>query len=677
MKSGLFYAVLAVFFCAFLFLPSQARAASFSLSPSSGSFEVGSTFDVSVLVNTEGQTINALEAVLAFPADKIQLVSPSTGQSVVSLWVSPPQFDNRTGRIELRGGIPGGLNAQRGQVITFTFRVNQIGSGTIRFLDDSQIYLHDGQGTEVLHQTQNGVYRFVLPPPAGPIVASPTHPEQTRWYSDSNLVLTWPQNAATEGYSYELNREPATIPDNISEDAENSVSYTKLGDGIHYFHIKELQNGRWGGTTHYAVHVDTTPPSEFPIRIRPSERTSNRQPVIEFFTTDQASGLQYYELKIVQLSATEDSLDFEETNERFFIEATSPYAPPELPLGTYDVLIRAYDYAGNYQETVQEMNIVSPILQIEKEGIQIGGALRISWPIILGILSMILILVAVIAWRIRKWRVSVETQQSKRELPGAIKEQLGELRKYRTKYGKLIIAFAFGTAFLFANTPLVLAQEQLNPPLISTTSRDISNEEIFYAGGKADITDSEIVLYIQNLRTGETTTRIAPVDKKGDWFYRHDSFLSSGEYLLWGQARLGEQTSPPTPQIQFSVQPTAIQFGSSRISSESLYLAITIALLALLAILITYIIRHTMQARKKYEEFMKEVQEAQEAVRRGFAVLRHDVETELHSLSAKKSGRRLSEKDLARERELLEDLAEIEQRIGKEILDIERLEYRE
>lgn len=51
--------------------PTQA-AASLSLSPGSGNFGLGSTFVVTINVNTGGEGVNAVEAVLTFPSDKLK-----------------------------------------------------------------------------------------------------------------------------------------------------------------------------------------------------------------------------------------------------------------------------------------------------------------------------------------------------------------------------------------------------------------------------------------------------------------------------------------------------------------------------------------------------------------------------------------------------------------------------
>ena len=129
-----FSLLLSVFFFLF-FLPSDSRAATFLLSPSSGTFSIGSTFSVSILLDTKGQSINALEVALSFPPDMLQIVSPSTGKSVIGVWTDTPNFDNANGKMDLQGGIPGGITVSNGLVSTVTFRVKSVGEGGVKFLD--------------------------------------------------------------------------------------------------------------------------------------------------------------------------------------------------------------------------------------------------------------------------------------------------------------------------------------------------------------------------------------------------------------------------------------------------------------------------------------------------------------------------------------------------------------
>ncbi len=667
-------------FALFAFHLSSANAATLSVSPASGTFTVGSTFDVSLFLNTGGKPVNAIAAFVNFPSDKLQLISPSAGRSIIEIWTAPPKFNNQTGQIELQGGIPGGINVSSGLITTLTFRVKSVGSAVLRFLDDSRVLLHDGVGTDALENTTSGVYQLILPPPAGPIVASETHPDQSVWYPNPNVVLRWGAiEGDAEGYSYVFNEESVDIPDGISEGARSSVTYKNASDGIHYFHIKALREGSWGGATHFAVKIDTNPPAEFPIEIIPSARTTRQRPVIQFETTDVFSGIDHYELKLVPLEAA-SVVSAAPGDQPLFIEVGSPHIPSALDFGSYDIIVRAYDKAQNYRESVERLHITNAVFQfVGGRGLEIKDVFVISWIWIWGILGFLVLLLGYIGWRARRWHHRIDQKRATKEIPDSVKQQLEELKRYRAKYGiKALLIFLFLGVNLFVFAFQANAQQiELAPPLVTTISRNISNEEIFYVGGKTESPYTHVVIYLQNLQSGETISQTVESDKRGDWFYRHDTFVTSGKYLLWGQSKIGDQLSPPSPQVQFAVHPTAIQFGASRLSYEIIYLVIIGFLLFVLCGFIWYIAFHVVHGRKKHKRFMKEVREAEESIRRGFAVLRRDIQAELAFVRKANFSKALSEEEKVKEEQLLKDLAWAEQYIGKEVWDVEETEHSE
>ncbi len=164
-------------------------------------------------------------------------------------------------------------------------------------------------------------------------------------------------------------------------------------------------------------------------------------------------------------------------------------------------------------------------------------------------------------------------------------------------------------------------------------------------------------------------------DSDGNWFYRHSGFLSAGKFLLWTQSKLGDQSSPPSPQIQIAVQNTAIQFGASRLSYEIIYLIGLIIFLCIIVILIGFIVYHAYRGRKKHKIFWKEVIEAEESIRRGFAVLKRDIEAELMVIRKAKMSNALLETERQKEEILLKDLEMIQKNISKEVWDIEHTEH--
>ncbi|MEK9194714.1 MAG: cohesin domain-containing protein [Patescibacteria group bacterium] len=658
-------------------VPFLVGAATLSVGPTSGSFVAGSTFDVSVYLDTKDESINALQVFLGFPPDKLQIVSQSAGQSIVGVWTSQPKFNNQQGRVELQGGVPGGINVSNGLVFNVTFRVRQVGQAILKFLDGTRILSNDGLGTDVLKQTQNGVYDLTLPAPQGPIVASKTHSNESQWYANPNVILDWVSEfGGIEGYSYVLNDDPVTVPDNISEGVEIRVAYKNLSDDTYYFHIKSLRSGVWGGVTHFGINIDTSPPADFKIEVTPYARTVRKQPIVEFFTTDAMSGIDHYELKLIPLnlgeriSKTVESITTERGNELIFFETQSPYILEPLELGKYDVIIRVYDKAGNYREVMKRIEITQTVFEfIGDEGIFIRSRLVIPWFWAWVIAGILIIGLFFGGKMVKEWHEKHHFKLMGKELPGHLRSQLEELKGYRKKYGKvLMILLVLGSLWLQISQ---VSAAVIAPPLVTNISRDISNEEIFYVGGKTDIPNGEVIIYFQNLESGETISETVASDRRGDWFYRHSGFLTVGNYLLWTQTRLGDETSPPSPQIQMTVNPTAIQFGASRLSYQSLYFILFIIVLIVVIGLLVYIIYHGVHGRKKYVRFMKEVKEAEESVRRGFAVLRRDIQAELAIVHKSKTQKVLGPEEKAKEEQMLKDLEWVEKYISKEVWDIE------
>jgi hypothetical protein len=398
----------------FTFLPRIAEAgnASLSLSPASGSFFVGSTFDISVFVNTGGENINAVEVNLRFNPTKIQVASPTAGKSFIEVWVSQPTFSNTKGTMSFIGGVPSpGINTSAGLVSTVTFRALSPGETQILFLDSSKVLKNDPQGVNILTSMNRGVYTLLIPPPEGPKVFSSTHSDQNKWYKNNNPTFSWEKEEGVTEFSFSIDEDPMAVPDNNSEGDRTSVSFSEIGDGIWYFHVKGKKADIWGGTSTYPVKIDLTPPAAFTPTVQPSEKTVEKQPLISFFTTDAVSGMDYYQIKYIDITP-------EKTEEEagFFTEASSPYKLPTLAAGKYLVVVRAYDIAGNWREGNVKIEILSKALFFTKDGIHFRGFLIPWWILIL--IFIIIILLLIISFLLRYRRLK------KKE-----KEKLGEIEK--------------------------------------------------------------------------------------------------------------------------------------------------------------------------------------------------------------------------------------------------------
>lgn len=359
----------------------KAQSASLYLAPSRGTFFVGSTFSISIYLDTKGNKINAVEVDLKFPPNILQVTAPTAGESFISEWLTPPSYSNIGGGISFKGGIPEGIVTSAGLVSTITFRAKSSGKAKVEFLDSSKVLLADGKGTSILTSNIDGAYEILVPPPEGPKISSPTHPDPEIWYSNSSPSFSWEKTNGVTDFSFSFSQNSQENPDIISEGNYTFQSYEEVSDGIWYFHLRAKKKGSWGRTSHFLVRVDTSPPQKF----EPKAETYSG--FIYFESKDFHSGIDYYEISILNISENPSAA-------LFFIEATSPFKSPERRPGKYQVIVRAYDRAGNYQTAENRFQMLSPIISIEETGIRLRGVFFPRWVICL----ILFVLIGVIGY---------------------------------------------------------------------------------------------------------------------------------------------------------------------------------------------------------------------------------------------------------------------------------------
>jgi hypothetical protein len=299
-----FVSFLLVFVSGIPFNKARAAGASLHLAPSKGTFLVGSTFSVSIYLDTKGNKINAVEVDLKFPPEILQITTPTAGESFISEWLTPPSYSNIGGTISFKGGIPEGILTSAGLVSAITFRAKAPGIAKVEFLDSSKVLLADGKGTPVFTTNAGGVYEILIPPPEGPAIFSSTHPDSGVWYRNSNPSFSWEKEEGVTDFSYSFSQIPLENPDTISEGAETFKSYEDVPDGIWYFHLRSRKGGIWGKTSHFGVKIDTTPPQKF----RPDVDTFNG--FIYFGTEDLHSGIDYYEISVLNITESPTATPF-------------------------------------------------------------------------------------------------------------------------------------------------------------------------------------------------------------------------------------------------------------------------------------------------------------------------------------------------------------------------------
>lgn len=148
-----------VFTAAFFCITTLASAASLYLTPSATRIEKGATFTVAVKVDTQGKTINVVEATMGFPSDKLAIVkvTPSATFSIQS----PGSPRITKSQVAFSSGIPSpGYLGQSGTIGTVTFRALAPGTVTLS-VDSGQVLLNDGLATTIQTQKKNSTITIV------------------------------------------------------------------------------------------------------------------------------------------------------------------------------------------------------------------------------------------------------------------------------------------------------------------------------------------------------------------------------------------------------------------------------------------------------------------------------------------------------------------------------------
>ncbi|MCX6796841.1 MAG: cohesin domain-containing protein [Candidatus Falkowbacteria bacterium] len=350
------YSVAIIIFC----LPNVAKAATFYLSPSSGSYKVGQTFSLNILVSSPEQALNAVSGTLSFSKNNLEALSLAKSGSIINFWVQDPTFSNDSGIINFEGAIFNpGYTGRAGKIVTITFKVKDGGSGTIDFASGT-ILANDGQGTNILENSGSAEFSLNIPTsgpqapeattpqeeqataettglPNAPVVSSPTHPDPNKWYADKNPKFQWSLAEGISGVSLLFNDISNSNPGTLSDGLISSYDYNDVADGEWYFHIRLKNDRGWGDIAHFRCNIDTTKPDNFEIKEEPRDDQTNPQVKVYLSANDSISGIDYYEIQIDNGSP----LNWQDDGK--YIYETQALSP-----GGHIFAAKAFDKAGNF-----------------------------------------------------------------------------------------------------------------------------------------------------------------------------------------------------------------------------------------------------------------------------------------------------------------------------------------
>lgn len=354
-----------------LFITAQtASAASLYFSPSSGDYTIGQAFSVNIYVSSPDQAMNAASGVISFPSDKIEITSLSKAGSIFGLWVQEPAFSNPPsggqGIVNFEGIVlnPGFMGTS-GKILTINFKAKTAGKALLNFSSGS-VLANDGAGTNILTSLGNASFALggVAPTvpeattlsetagtPAAPQISSPTHPDPNKWYALKDAKLSWQVPDGVTAALLLVGKLPQAVPTVNYSPAIDSKEVLDLEDGVWYFHVRLRNSFGWGGVSHFRFQIDTKPPEPLKINFIDGKETENPRPTVVFDTVDSLSGIDYYKIKIGE-------------GEFFALKTEvvkgNPYTLPLQTSGKRNILVQAFDKAGNYSVDTEEF-VIKPL----------------------------------------------------------------------------------------------------------------------------------------------------------------------------------------------------------------------------------------------------------------------------------------------------------------------------
>ncbi|MCX6794427.1 MAG: cohesin domain-containing protein [Candidatus Falkowbacteria bacterium] len=395
---------LAFIFSVFLALPATALAASLYFSPSAGAYEVGKTFSVSVYVSSADQAMNAASGAISFPKDKLEITALSKSGSIFSLWVQEPVFSNSTGVINFEGIVLNpGFSGSGGKIMTINFKVKAAGQAGLNFSSGS-ILANDGAGTNILKSLGSASYKLsaaaspgtpvgqvteakpavagevpapAAPPaiagvPAAPQILSSTHPDPNAWYNNNNPKFTWKVPAGITTVRVLYDKYPVSNPTVVYQPPISGKDLVGLSDGTYYFHAQFRNAKGWGAVSHFRFQIDTVPPVAFTVKFPSQQNTNDPRPVVLFDTTDELSGIDYYEIK------AGDGQAFKVTPGE--IVGSNPYVLPVQKPGQHSIIVKAVDKAGNSATASEIFSVTAldaPVLDYYPNDLTEGDVLKV------------------------------------------------------------------------------------------------------------------------------------------------------------------------------------------------------------------------------------------------------------------------------------------------------------
>ncbi len=364
----------------------QTHAATYELTPASGSYSVGQSFQVKVAADTAGESLRGLTTGGSVTFDPALLtVVSATKDAAFSLCTPEPTPNNTAGTIEFGCGTTGSASG-RATIFTITFRAKKEGTAQISFKAPQLLV---GGANKLTGTPAGGSFTITpaapaapapvtppkaapkerqvnIPAPDAPVVKSTSHPDQAVWYNLTEAVLAWDIPYGVTGMKAGFDDVPESEPAEAHEPPIASWKKSGITDGVWYFHISYKNRGGWSSSTHYAIRIDTTPPEEFTVTGVGGDNTAQAR----FEAVDTLSGLDLYQL-VIDGGRPRDVQPSELVGGAFTVANLEP--------GKHIIQVIARDRAGNTRDASVEVEVTGVSKQVETTEVKTSGFSAIYW----------------------------------------------------------------------------------------------------------------------------------------------------------------------------------------------------------------------------------------------------------------------------------------------------------
>lgn len=352
-------------FSAGLFFLASAHsvfAAVLYILPEQKNFSLGENFSVDVRIDSEGEGINAAQAIINWPVGVLEFIEADKTGSAFNFWVEEPKLSGDSNSLSFIGGTAKGVSGEALQILKIKFKARGAGIAEIS-ISDVAITASDGRGTNVLSKIKGASYgvggevvpqepmsqpvkveRKAVPAenlPQKPELKVPLYQDQAGWHNNlGELVVLWDIPEDVTEMAAVIDHSPNTAPQKAEKELATGKKFGVLEEGIWYVHVRFRNNIGWGPAAYHRIALDTKPPLAFEIKLPEGESTDNPAPSLQFKTSDELSGLKEYQIRI-------------DGNEAVRIAAAEFKGGFTLPLqapGKHRVVVKALDQAENSVE---------------------------------------------------------------------------------------------------------------------------------------------------------------------------------------------------------------------------------------------------------------------------------------------------------------------------------------